>query len=183
MQYTKKKYPAPFLFALLSGLILVLPACAPRRITTGTPDKTSPGSRVSQTAATQIGKPYRYGGSSPQNGFDCSGLVYWSYGQHGIQVPRTTTGQARAGTAISRSNLIPGDIVVFREPSAPNQLHTGIYTGNNNFVHSPNRRGSVRIESLNASHWRRTFINGRRIAMISGRFLERSTDISPSQTC
>jgi cell wall-associated NlpC family hydrolase len=55
---------------------------------------------------------------------------------------------------------MPGDIVVFRERSA---LHTGIYTGNNNFVHSPNSRGSVRIESLNASHWRRTFINGRRI--------------------
>jgi len=160
----KKNYLPPLRIGLLLGLTMFLLAgCGQRRVTTGAPDKTSQGYRVAETATTQIGRPYRAGGSTPQGGFDCSGLVFWSYGQHGVQIPRTTTGQAKAGASISRSSLMPGDIVVFREPSGPNQLHTGIYIGNNNFVHSPNSRGSVRIESLNAAHWRRTFLSGRRI--------------------
>ena len=148
---------------LLLSLILVLSTgCARRNVTTGAPSKTqsSLGTNVARTATSQIGRPYRLGGSTPQSGFDCSGLVYWSYGQHGIKVPRTTTGQSRAGKSIPRSRLIPGDIVVFRERSG---LHTGIYIGNNNFVHSPNSRSTVRTDSLDASHWRRIFISGRRI--------------------
>jgi len=160
----KKKYPPPLQVVLLLGLTLFLQAgCGQRRITTGSPDRTSLGTSVAQTATAQIGRPYRAGGSTPQRGFDCSGLVFWTYGQHGVLVPRTTTEQAKAGTSISRSNLMPGDIVVFREPSGPNQLHTGIYTGNDSFVHSPNSRGSVRAESLNAPHWRSFFLSGRRI--------------------
>lgn len=153
-------------FGLAVLLVLVLffsIACSQRRIAPGTPDKTSLGFSVAHTVTTQIGKPYRAGGSSPQKGFDCSGLVFWAYGRHGVQIPRTTTGQAKAGASISRSNLIPGDIVVFREPSGPNQLHTGVYIGDDNFVHSPNRRGSVRTDSLNALHWSRAFAGGRRI--------------------
>ena len=151
------------LLIIVSALILSI-GCAPRRVATGTPAKTSSGTGVARTAATQIGRPYRSGGASPQRGFDCSGLVYWAYGQHNVQVPRATTGQAKAGKSISRSGLMPGDIVVFKEPSGPNQLHTGIYTGNNNFVHSPNSRSSVRIDSLNTSHWRKAFVSGRRVS-------------------
>ena len=151
---------------LLVGMSLVLLAgCSQRRVTPGAPAKTSLGSKVADTATTQIGRPYLSGGSTPQRGFDCSGLVFWAYGQHGVQIPRTTTGQAKAGKSISRSKLMPGDIVVFREPSGPNKLHTGIYIGNNEFVHSPNSRTAVRIDSINASHWRRAFMSGRRIGM------------------
>jgi len=166
MQQIRKKDPPRLRFTLLLGLALVLFAgCAPRRVTTGSPGNTSRsiGAGIVQTATTQIGRPYRSGGNSPQRGFDCSGLIFWAYGQHGIQVPRTTTEQARAGKSIPRSGLMPGDIVVFRERSGSNQLHTGIYIGKNNFIHSPNSRSSVRIDSLNASHWRRTFVSGRRI--------------------
>ena len=150
------------LVSAMSALILSI-GCTPRRVAPGAPAKTTSGSGVARTATAQIGRPYRSGGISPQTGFDCSGLVYWAYGQHGTQVPRTTTGQAKAGRTVSRSRLNAGDIVVFREPSGPNQLHTGIYIGNNNFVHSPNSRSAVRTDSLNTPHWRRAFISGRRI--------------------
>ena len=172
MPCMKKNCPLPLRFTLIFGLALFsLAGCAQRNVRTGVQTKTSTalGSRIANTAVSQIGRPYRTGGSSPQSGFDCSGLVYWAYGQHGVQAPRATTGQAKAGASISRSRLMPGDIVVFREPSAPNQLHTGIYIGNNNFVHSPNNRSSVRIDSLNAQHWRRAFISGRRIHTPIGR--------------
>ena len=164
MQYKKITRPLPFRFTLVFALTLVLLAgCSQRKISTGSPTGSSLGARVARTATTQIGKKYRVGGSSPQRGFDCSGLVFWAYGQHGYKIPRTTAGQARAGTSVPQSRLMPGDIVVFRESSRRNQLHTGVYIGNNNFVHSPNSRSSVRIDSLTA-HWRKVFIDGRRIA-------------------
>ena len=163
MQYIKKNLPRLFRFTLILGFTLVLLAgCSQKRIPVGSPTEASLGSKVAQTATMQIGKPYRMGGSTPQRGFDCSGLVFWAYGQHGIHVPRATTEQAKAGTSVSRLKLIPGDIVVFKERSGPNHLHTGIYTGNNSFVHSPNSRSSVRMDSL-TSHWQKVFINGRRI--------------------
>lgn len=157
---------SPFLPALLFCLTLVLMSgCAQRKITAGSPStaKISTGSMVANTAAAQIGKPYRSGGASPQRGFDCSGLVFWAYAQHDIKVPRATTEQAKAGTSIPRSKLLPGDIVVFRESSGPNKLHTGIYAGGNNFIHSPNSRSAVRIDSLETPHWRKAFVSGRRI--------------------
>ena len=150
-------------YILLGFTLFFLAGCSAKKIKIGTPTGASLGSNVAHTASTQIGKRYRSGGISPQSGFDCSGLVFWAYQQHGIQVPRVTTGQVKAGTAISRSRLLPGDILVFREPSAPNKLHTGIYTGNDNFVHSPASGSSVRIDNLNATHWRNAFISGRRI--------------------
>jgi len=163
MQYIKINQTQPFRFTLIFALTLVLLAgCSQRRISTGSPTGSSLGAKVARTATTQIGKPYRLGGVSPQRGFDCSGLVYWAYGQHGVTVPRATTEQAKAGKSVTRSKLMPGDIVVFKERSGPNKLHTGIYTGNNNFVHSPNSRSTVRIDSLTA-HWQKAFINGRRI--------------------
>ena len=163
MEHPGKNYQPSLQLIMLLGLTLVFGfGCARRNVTTGThPKTTSLGTGVVRTVTAQIGRPYRLGGSSPQRGFDCSGLVYWVYGQHGIQVPRTTTGQSRAGASISRSELRPGDIVVFRERSG---LHTGIYVGNNNFIHSPNSRSTVRTDSLNSSHWRGIFVNGRRIA-------------------
>ena len=167
MQYAGKtpiNYSPQCRVALIFCLALILSAgCSQRRVTTGVIGRVSPGAGVAHTATTQIGKPYRSGGSTPQIGFDCSGLVFWAYSQHGVKIPRPTTGQAKTGASVSRSGLMPGDIVVFKESSGPNGLHTGIYIGNNNFIHSPNRRGSVRTDSLNESHWRKAFLSGRRI--------------------
>lgn len=128
------------------------------------------GLKVARTAATQIGRPYRSGGESPKKGFDCSGLIYWSFRQNGVKVPRVTTEQMRAGQPVPRNRLQPGDIVVFRASSGPNGLHTGIYAGQGKFIHSPNSRSKVRMDSLSTPYWKKTFMTARRIVMpLAGR--------------
>jgi cell wall-associated NlpC family hydrolase len=149
-------------------VLLSLGGCASKRIAGVDPHApragaSALGSKVVRTALSQIGTSYRSGGASPQKGFDCSGLVYWAFLQNGVQVPRVTTQQAKTGMAVSRAKLMPGDIVVFRAPSSPNGLHTGIYAGKGDFVHSPNSRGKVRVENLNADYWSRNFLTARRV--------------------
>ena len=121
--------------------------------------------QVVRTAATQIGQRYRLGGESPRTGFDCSGLIYWAYKQHGIKIPRVTTSQAKVGQKIGRNNLRAGDIVVFRTRNSPNGLHTGLYAGNNKFIHSPNARSRVKLEPLDGSWWGERFMYGRRVVV------------------
>lgn len=162
---------APFRpFAVLCCLALALllgsmGGCAPTRISAppATPSASTLGVKVVRTASTQIGKPYRSGGESPSRGFDCSGLIYWSFRQNGVPVPRVTTEQARAGRPVSRNNLQPGDIVVFRTSSSPHGLHTGLYAGQGKFIHSPNRRSKVRVDSLSTPAWAKSFLTARRI--------------------
>ena len=103
---------------------------------------------IVRTASSQEGKQYRMGGASPSRGFDCSGLIWWAYRQNGLKVPRVTVDQARAGYAVPKSSPRPGDIMVFRTSSGPRGLHTGIYAGNNTFIHSPSRGKTVRRENM-----------------------------------
>lgn len=122
-------------------------------------------SRVVRTAATQIGQRYRLGGESPKTGFDCSGLIYWAYKQNGITVPRITLSQAKMGQKIGRKSLKPGDILVFRTSRSPNGLHTGLYAGGDKFIHAPNSKSRVKLESFSNSWWSGQFLYGRRIVM------------------
>ena len=119
------------------------------------------GAAIAATAKSQLGRPYVFGGSSPSRGFDCSGLVYWACARNGISVPRISRDQASAGQRISRGNMRPGDIVVFKIPRSG--YHTGIYVGQNSFVHSPKPRARVRIESLSVNYWDRYFVTARRV--------------------
>ncbi|MBQ4132193.1 MAG: C40 family peptidase [Desulfovibrionaceae bacterium] len=120
------------------------------------------GEAIVQTARTQLGKPYKWGGCSPRDGFDCSGYVYWVYQQHGIDVPRNSSGQADAGDEVGRSALRPGDIVVF-SPRWQSGLHTGIYSGRGKFLHSPKTGSTIREDKITDSHWADCFVNGRRL--------------------
>ena len=120
------------------------------------------GAAIAATAKSQLGRPYVSGGSSPARGFDCSGLVYWACARNGIAVPRISRDQASVGQRIKRGNLRPGDIVVFKIPRSG--YHTGIYIGQNNFVHSPKPRARVRIESLEVNYWDRYYVTARRVA-------------------
>lgn len=120
--------------------------------------------KVVRTACTQLGKRYRPGGASPQKGFDCSGLVWWSYRQHGINVPRITKDQAKAGRKVSGKAARPGDIVVFKSSNSPNGLHTGIYVGDGKFIHSPRAGKTVCMESMHAPHWTGKLVAIRRMA-------------------
>jgi cell wall-associated NlpC family hydrolase len=111
------------------------------------------------TAHQFLGLRYRYGGSSPRTGFDCSGLVMFVYGKLGIQLPHNAAAQYRLGLAVPRASLRPGDLVFFNGLG-----HVGIYVGRGRFIHSPRTGESVRIESLAASNWNRHYVGARRIA-------------------
>ena len=113
-------------------------------------------------AYSQMGKPYRLGGASPRQGFDCSGLIYWAYGKNGVKVPRRTTAQLTAGHKVARNAPLPGDIVVFRMGGA--SLHTGMYAGGNAFIHSPRKGSHVRMESLTSPYWKKKLISIRRVS-------------------
>lgn len=117
---------------------------------------------IVRTASSQEGKRYRMGGASPSRGFDCSGLIWWAYRQNGLKVPRITVDQARAGYAVPKSHPRPGDIMVFRTSGGPRGLHTGIYAGNNTFIHSPSRGKKVRRENMEP-YWGDRLIAVRRI--------------------
>lgn len=119
--------------------------------------------KIAQAAYAQLGKRYRSGAASPQKGFDCSGLVWWSYKQHGINVPRITKDQAKAGKRVSKKAARPGDIVVFRTSHSPNGLHTGIYAGEEKFIHSPSAGKTVCMDSLRASWWSDKLVSIRRV--------------------
>lgn len=112
------------------------------------------GAAIVSTAKQYLGIPYKYGGSTPA-GFDCSGFTSYVYKQYGINIPRTSGGQGSYGARVSRSELRPGDIVVF--PG-----HVGIYVGGGNFIHSPQTGKSIEIKSLNSSSYGKRFICGRR---------------------
>lgn len=113
-------------------------------------------------AYSQMGKPYRIGGASPRQGFDCSGLIYWAYGKNGVKVPRITKDQLYAGHSVSREATLPGDIVVFR--IGRGTLHTGLYAGGNAFIHAPRKGSKVRMESLSTPYWNNKLISIRRVS-------------------
>ena len=103
-----------------------------------------PGHPEAATIALRyLGIPYLWGGASPATGFDCSGLVMYVYAQLGISLPHYAAAQYQLGTAVDRSQLLPGDLVFF---DALN--HVGIYIGNGQFVHAPQTGDVVKITAL-----------------------------------
>ena len=154
---------------LLAGLaVLSLAACAtvggsdePRRAARTQVDERRPVDRAAQTAASMVGKPYKYGGSNPA-GFDCSGLVQFSFRQAGISLPRSTEEQRRAARKVRASGLQPGDLLFF-DQEGKKHSHVGIYLGDGRFVHAPSSGGRVRTDSLSAEFWKKHFVEARRV--------------------
>lgn len=150
--------------------VLMLALCSGCAGLFGSPSKDTamirskvPGHKVAQTAYSQRGKSYRLGCASPSAGFDCSGLVWWSYKKNGINIPRITTDQARVGCPVQRKDVKPGDIIVFKTSRSPRGLHTGLYYGNNTFVHSPKPGARVRLENMDKAYWKRCLVSIRRV--------------------
>lgn len=117
--------------------------------------------RAADTARSMVGKPYRYGGYTPQRGFDCSGLVYFSYRHAGLSVPRNTHGQKRAAHPVPYREMRKGDLIFFSQ-SGRRYSHVGIYLGHHRFVHAPSTGERVRVDSLDSPYWRRHFVDARR---------------------
>jgi cell wall-associated NlpC family hydrolase len=140
------------LAALAAGCAPFHPESAPSPAGGGVPDVAT---RVVGTAMTQVGVPYRYGGSSPAQGFDCSGLVFYAYGQQGIAVPRTAAQQFAAAIPVREQDLRPGDLVFFRLAGPRDDVsHVGIYSGQRRFVHAPQSGRRVGEASLDDEFYR-----------------------------
>lgn len=107
--------------------------------------------------------PYRYGGNSPEDGFDCSGFVGHVF-QHslGIALPRTSHEISQVGISLHSNELHPGDLVFFNTRRR-SFSHVGIYIGEGKFVHAPKSGSSIRVESLNDGYWASHYNGARRI--------------------
>lgn len=116
--------------------------------------------KAADTALTMIGKPYRYRGEGP-SGFDCSGLVRYSYLVAGVDVPHGTKSLLSVTRPVSRSSARKGDLIFFLQ-SGKRYSHVGIYVGNDRFVHSPSTGKTVRTDSLADPYWKKHFLDARR---------------------
>ncbi len=114
-------------------------------------------------AVAQLGTPYRWGGESTENGFDCSGLTQHAYQAASIKLPRTSAEQYRATKRIEREALRPGDLVFFRL-SGKRVDHVGIYVGGDRFIHAPSSGKTVSFASLGNGFWARKYVGGGRAA-------------------
>jgi murein DD-endopeptidase len=119
------------------------------------------GQKVVGIAQGLIGTPYRFGGESPKKGFDCSGLVYYSFERLGVKVPRTAAEQRSAAERIKRDNLVPGDLVFFRNGRGRID-HVGIYAGEGRFIHAPNAGKVVSYAYLDDPYYRKHFVSAGR---------------------
>ncbi len=112
-----------------------------------------------------MGIPYRWGGTTPETGFDCSGFVQYVFRQAaGLVLPRSSFDQIRHGTSVAREELQPGDLVFFNTMRAT-ASHVGIYIGDNQFIHAPRRGKTVEIAEFTNSYWQARFDGARRLPL------------------
>ena len=118
---------------------------------------------VLMRAISLVGTPYRYGGNTPEGGFDCSGLVNYVYRDVlDLRLPRTSRELAGVqGPRIPPIQLASGDLVFFG--TSGQVSHVGIYVGEGRFVHAPNRGGTVRLDRLDGAWWREHYSGARRL--------------------
>lgn len=146
------------LLVLLTGL---LSACGSRP---HKPSKAVAGqaNAVLFRAIGLVGTPYRYGGNTPDGGFDCSGLVGYVYRETaGLSLPRTTRQIAELrAPSVDQKHLIAGDLVFFGKHKAS---HMGIYVGDGRFVHAPSTGGTVRLDRLDGPYWNKNYLSAKRV--------------------
>ncbi|NNC98004.1 MAG: C40 family peptidase [Gammaproteobacteria bacterium] len=116
---------------------------------------------VVMAALNQVGTPYKYGGSSPATGFDCSGLVQYSHSQAGLSVPRTTRKQMQFFSKVNKRELRAGDLAFFQ--TGRNQYHVAIMLNQNEFVHAPSSGKTVSTSSFSNPYWKANFIKAGRL--------------------
>ena len=137
----------------------------PARMAAGFGNVFSQAQDLVLNAMGMMGIPYRWGGSTPEAGFDCSGFVQYVVKQAlGIMLPRSSFDQVKSGRAIEREDLQPGDLVFFNTMRAPNS-HVGIYVGENRFIHAPSRGKTVEIVNFADSYWQQRYNGARRLPM------------------
>jgi len=121
------------------------------------------GDRLVSRAMNYLGTPYRYGGTSPKTGFDCSGFVYYLYGAvFGQRIPRMPHEMVREGAPVARGDLQRGDLVLFGHRGT--FTHIGIYAGNDQFVHATHRGSPVMVTHLDSDYFRQRYITAVRLS-------------------
>lgn len=168
--------PVPGAWLLAALLVLALGACssAPKRgparsvgpglaITDVTPADPFRANNVLIRALGLVGTPYRWGGNTPEGGFDCSGLVGYVFRDAAsLVLPRTTGEIARFDASTpARDRLASGDLVLFGKGKAV--FHVGIYVGEGRFVHAPSTGGTVRLDRVDGPYWRDHYAGARRV--------------------
>jgi cell wall-associated NlpC family hydrolase len=137
--------------------VLILCGCA------SPPPPSSRSPEAVFQALAVAGVPYRRGGDSLENGFDCSGLVAHVYREaYGIQLPHNARAQSRMGRHVTLRGLEAGDLVFYNTERRP-YSHVGIYLGDNRFIHAPKPGSAVRIEDMRTAYWSRRFDGARRV--------------------
>ena len=110
-----------------------------------------------------VGVKYRYGGRSPETGFDCSGLITHIFERAwGVLLPPGTEALSKVGKAVRAKDLQPGDLVFYNTRNKP-YSHVGIYLGDGRFLHAPRPGAKVRVESVETGYWRTRFNGARRL--------------------
>jgi murein DD-endopeptidase len=159
-----------FWTSLCGMLPAVLLGLALHGCSSNPPVSRDPGSRVDlsrlpqhpalQVAASMVGSPYRFGGSTP-HGFDCSGLVFYAFRAAGIHVPRSTRSQYRYAFRVARNQLQPGDLVFFKL-NRHEVSHVGIYAGNGQFIHAPSKGKQVSFTAMSDPYWHDRYVGAGR---------------------
>ena len=143
----------------LAITMLAIAACASNPAATSSSPAAGKGQRAAMIALDQVGTPYRYGGATPR-GFDCSGLVQYSYSRAGVTVPRTTGQLWTASRTVGSEDLRAGDILFFRIDGK--MSHVGMYLGERRFVHAPQSGRNVSVGSLESPFYKAALIRAGR---------------------
>ena len=167
----------PWPTALLCAVLLALAGCGGSKPQAHKPapppaqrawpaveaDDPAAATSVLMRAIGLVGTPYRYGGNTPESGFDCSGLVTSVYRDMlDLRLPRTSRELAQVqGPKIEPRRLAPADLVFFG--SKGNVTHVGIYVGEGRFVHAPSTGGTVRLDHLDGPYWRDHYSGAKRV--------------------
>jgi len=144
--------------AIVLGLLAAGCASAPTKRVDGY--SASAGVKAAETALTMIGRPYKYAGDTPA-GFDCSGLVRYSYLTAGMDLPHGTKSLMGITRSVGLKNARKGDLLFFVQ-EGKKYSHVGIYVGNDRFVHAPSTGGKVRKDSITDRYWKEHYLDTRR---------------------
>ena len=139
------------------------PPAAARSWPANAPANPAAANAVLMRALGLVGTPYRYGGNTPEGGFDCSGLVNYVFRDMlDLRLPRSSRELAALqGPRLAPAGLAPADLVFFGEGGQVS--HVGIYVGDGRFVHAPSTGGTVRLDSLDGPYWRTRYSGARRV--------------------
>ena len=158
--------------SLVTGLMSAFAPCTYAGEQPGAEQAAAPGrlqalgaraSELAIRAMSMIGIRYQYGGTAPETGLDCSGLVRYVYKQvWGKELPRTSEEISHIGQHVDTAELQPGDLVFYNTLRRAFS-HVGIYLGDHKFIHAPSAGGEVRIESMDVGYWKKRFNGARRV--------------------